>query len=98
MVFTMNNKQIYKLKRGCYTCEEDKMETHLFCDCGNCVLCGENECEDCEEDDEDEIWNECPKCLSESTSELCKIHNICNECWFDAIYKLIIYRENNKKN
>ena len=58
MPFTMNNKQIYKLKNGCYTCDEDDMKTHLLCKCENCVLCGESPCEDCEEDAEEVVVEE----------------------------------------
>jgi protein-arginine kinase activator protein McsA len=49
-----------------------------------------------EDENEEEEWFECPKCSSESTDELCKIHNICGSCWYNAVGKLIRYRQGKK--
>jgi len=49
-----------------------------------------------EEEGEEEMY-ECPKCGGEENIPLCKTHNICSSCWFNAIDILIKYRQNKKK-
>ena len=47
-----------------------------------------------EEEEEEEEMYECPKCGGEENIPLCKTHNICSSCWFNAIDILIKYRQN----
>jgi hypothetical protein len=65
------------------------MEKEDFIDDDNIKHCGG-------EEEEEEEWFECPKCSCESTDELCKIHNICGSCWYNAVGTLIRYRQGRK--
>jgi len=73
----------------CQKCKKSICAGYLFGDL--CVYVDEEE-----EEGEEEMY-ECPKCGGEENIPLCKTHNICSSCWFNAIDILIKYRQNKKK-
>jgi len=62
--------------------------------CKGCFMCNPKLSEEMLKAEED--MYECPKCGGEENIPLCKTHNICSSCWFNAIDILIKYRQNKK--
>jgi len=79
--------------KGCFMCDpklSEEMLKEQEKEKRNALIITEEE-----EEGEEEMY-ECPKCGGEENIPLCKTHNICSSCWFNAIYILIKYRQNKK--